>query len=230
MSVHSEPLAGVQQRIRAAADACGRVPESVRLIAVSKHKSLASIKTLADSGQVDFGENRMQEALDKIDQCTVPGIQWHFIGHIQANKTRFVPGHFAWVHTIDSEKLAQRIARATGESDHKVRLLIQVNISADPAKYGIAASEVFSLADRIMQLEDTGVQLRGLMTIGRRGAEDADARQTFAGLRKLLEQCRERFGEQLSELSMGMSDDYELAIREGATMVRVGTALFGARD
>ena len=212
-----------------AARSCGRSPQAIRLIAVSKQKSLADISALASSGQIDFGENRMQEALDKIGQCTVPGIQWHFIGHIQTNKTRFVPGNFAWVHSIDSAKQAQRIAAAASSARQTVKLLIQVNVADDPAKHGVPASEVFPLVESILELDGSGVQLRGLMTIGRRGVGESDTRRTFADLRVLLAQCRVRFGEQLTELSMGMSGDYELAIREGATMVRVGTALFGER-
>lgn len=230
MTIHSDALAKVQHRIDEAARSSGRPPETVRLIAVSKQKSLAEIEALADAGQVDFGENRMQEALDKIGQCSVAGIHWHFIGHIQTNKTRFVPGNFSWVHTIDSAKQARRIAAAARAGNHNVNLLIQVNVADDPAKHGVHASEVFALAESILELDEPGAQLRGLMTIGRRAAGKSITRRAFAELRVLLEQCRQRFGEQLAELSMGMSGDYELAIREGATMVRVGTALFGERD
>ncbi len=229
MSSRAAELAEVRERIAAAARKAGRPPDAVRLIAVSKTRPAVDIAALADLGQRDFGENQMQEALEKIERLQGRGLEWHFIGHLQSNKTRFVPGHFSWVHSLDSERLAARISAAVPEGEPAVRLLVQVNVFRDPAKHGVAGSDLFALLDAILGRELPGIRLCGLMTIGRLAIGAPDTRRGFARARQLLEQCRERFGESFSELSMGMSGDYELAIEEGATMVRVGSALFGSR-
>ena len=225
----AERLAAVGERIAAAARRSGRLPQEVRLIAVSKTKSLQDIQSLVDLGVKDFGENQVQEALGKLAQCREKPLNWHFIGHLQSNKCRLIPGNFSWVHSIDSEKLARRIAQAAGEADAGVNLLLQVNVSADPAKHGIPGRDLFPVLERILEQASQRTRLRGLMTIGYRDASDDDRRRSFAALRQLLEQCQQRFGQSMTELSMGMSGDFELAIEEGATMVRVGTALFGPR-
>ena len=225
----AERLAAVGERIAAAARRSGRLPQAVRLIAVSKTKTLQDIQSLADLGVKDFGENQIQEALDKLVQFRQTALDWHFIGHLQSNKCKFIPGNFSWVHSIDSEKLVRRIAQATRDADASVNLLLQVNVSADPAKHGVPSRELFSLVEHILEQTSGRTQLRGLMTIGYHGAGVDDRRRSFAALRLLLEQCQQRFGASMTELSMGMSDDFELAIEEGATMVRVGTALFGPR-
>ena len=225
----AERLAEVSERIAAAARRAGRLPQAVRLIAVSKTKSVQDIRSLADLGVKDFGENQIQEALGKLAQFREPALDWHFIGHLQSNKCKFIPGHFSWVHSIDSEKLVRRIAQAAREADASVNLLLQVNVSADPAKHGVPGRDLFPLLEKLLEHESEQIRLRGLMTIGYRGASDDDRRRSFAALRQLLEQCRCRFGPSLTELSMGMSGDFEMAIEEGATMVRVGTALFGPR-
>jgi pyridoxal phosphate enzyme (YggS family) len=229
MSGAAGRLQAIRERIAAAARRAGRVPEQVRLIAVSKNQPLAAIATLADLGQRDFGESQMQEALDKIGRLEKPGLEWHFIGHLQSNKTRFVPGHFAWVHSVDSERIAARLAAATQEHGSELRLLVQVNAFDDPAKFGVDCDGLLPLVDSILSRRLTGVRLCGLMTIARFGLDAGATRRGFARTRELLHQCSERFGSQFSELSMGMSGDFELAIEEGATMVRVGTALFGSR-
>jgi pyridoxal phosphate enzyme (YggS family) len=229
VSSRAEKLAEVRERIAVAARKSGRAPDAVRLIAVSKTKPVEAIQALADLGQRDFGENQMQEALEKIERLRGRGLEWHFIGHLQSNKTRFIGGHFGWVHSVDSERLAGRIAAAVGEGQPAVRLLVQVNVFRDPAKHGVASEELFALLDAILARDLPGIRLCGLMTIGRLGGSEADTRRGFARARRLLEDCRQRFGEGFRELSMGMSGDYPLAIEEGATMVRVGSALFGAR-
>ncbi|UCE77767.1 MAG: YggS family pyridoxal phosphate-dependent enzyme [Gammaproteobacteria bacterium] len=229
MSSPAEKLAEVRERIAEAARKSGRVPDAVRLIAVSKTKPVEAIEALADLGQRDFGENQMQEALEKIERLRGRGLEWHFIGHLQSNKTRFIGGHFSWVHSVDSERLAGRIAAAVRDGEPAVRLLVQVNVFRDPAKHGVASEELFALLDAILARDLPGIRLCGLMTIGRLGGSEADTRRGFARARRLLEDCRQRFGEGFKELSMGMSGDYPLAIEEGATMVRVGTALFGSR-
>jgi hypothetical protein len=226
----AERLAAVAERIAAAARRSGRLPQAVRLIAVSKTKTVQDIQSLANLGVRDFGENQMQEALGKLAQFRETALDWHFIGHLQSNKCRFIPGNFSWVHSIDSEKLVWRIAQVARDADASVNLLLQVNVSADPAKHGVPSQDIFPLVEHIHQRAPDRTRLRGLMTIGYRGASDDERRRSFAALRQLLEQCQQRFGESMTELSMGMSGDFELAIEEGATMVRVGTALFGPRQ
>jgi len=229
MSCGTERLVQVRERIAVAARKAGRAPDAVRLIAVSKTKPVEDIAALADLGQHDFGENQMQEALEKIERLRGRGLEWHFIGHLQSNKARFVGEHFSWVHSVDSERLAGRIAASVRKGNPAVRLLIQVNVFGDPAKHGVASEDLFPLLDAILARDLPGIRLCGLMTIGRLGGGEADTRRGFAQARRLLEACRQRFGAGFSELSMGMSGDYQLAIEEGATMVRVGSALFGAR-
>jgi pyridoxal phosphate enzyme (YggS family) len=226
---HADRLAEVRERIATAALRSGRAPEAVRLIAVSKTKPVADIETLARLGQRDFGENQMQEALEKIGRLRGRGLEWHFIGHLQSNKTRFVPGHFGWVHSLDSERLATRLSAAAEEAGSEVRLLVQVNAFRDPAKHGVMSEDLFDFVDAILARGLPGIRLRGLMTIGRLGLDAGQTRLGFVRTRELLEGCRARFGADFSELSMGMSADYELAVEEGATMVRVGSALFGSR-
>jgi hypothetical protein len=224
-----EAIGSVRQRIAEAAQLSGRSAGNVRLIAVSKRQPVAAIEALIACGQKDFGENQMQEAIDKIGHLQGRPVEWHFVGHLQSNKTRHVGGNFNWVHTIDSVKLARRIAASADEAGRVVKLLLQVNVSGDPAKHGIEQNDLFPLVDTLLEEQLKTIPLSGLMTIGHRGANETDIRATFAGLRTLLEQCRQRFGESFSELSMGMSEDFELAVEEGATMVRVGEALFGHR-
>ncbi|MEN8761447.1 MAG: YggS family pyridoxal phosphate-dependent enzyme [Thiogranum sp.] len=226
----AERLAAVDERIATAARRSGRLPQQVRLIAVSKTQTLQDIQALADLGVSDFGENQIQEALGKLAQFRQTALDWHFIGHLQSNKCKFIPGNFSWVHSVDSEKLLRRIDQAARDADASVNLLLQVNVSADPAKHGVPSGELFPLVEHLLEQTSGKTQLRGLMTIGYRGAGADDRRRSFAALRQLLEQCQQRFEESMTELSMGMSGDFELAIEEGATMVRIGTALFGPRQ
>lgn len=225
----ADSLEKIRQRIDAAAQRSGRRGEDIRLIAVSKHQPLSAIEKLAARGQQDFGENQVQEAIDKIAQLRDRSLEWHFIGHLQSNKTRYTGSHFSWIHTLDSLRLARRIATSAEDAGRTIRLLLQVNVSADPAKHGIAPDELFPLVDELLEADLKGIRLCGLMTIGRRGAGESESRDTFSALRSLLEQCRQRFGSSFSELSMGMSNDYEWAVEEGATMLRIGKALFGER-
>lgn len=221
-------LEAVRRRIAAAAARSGRSADAVRLIAVSKTQSLAAVQAMAAAGQTDFGESTIQDAATKIPFC--PRLSWHLVGHLQSNKTAQVPGLFDWVHSVDSEKLARRIARAAQGQDKVINILLQVNISADPAKYGFHPDELFAVTERLLEANAAGIRLRGLMTIGRRGVEAAETRRAFAELRELARVAARRFGDAyFAELSMGMSGDYEMAVEEGATMVRVGTALFGER-
>lgn len=221
-------LRAVRERVAAAAARSGRQARDVRLIAVSKTRPLADVEALAAAGQVDFGESTIQDASTKIPHR--PDLSWHLIGHLQSNKTRFVPGLFDWVHSVDSEKLAARIARAAEQQGKVIKVLLQVNVSGDPAKYGFGVDELFAVAERLLEKNYAGIRLKGLMTIGRRGLDEAGTRRSFSDLRELARGAAERFGEAyFDELSMGMSGDYEIAIEEGATQVRVGTGLFGER-
>jgi len=224
-----DALTEVRQRIADAAQRAGRSADAVRLVAVSKRQPLEAIETLIACGQKDFGENQVQEAVDKIHRLNDGSVEWHFIGHLQSNKTRHVGGNFSWVHTVDSVKLVRRIAASASEAGRCVNLLLQVNVSGDPAKHGIAEDALFPVIDTVLEEQFDTIRLRGLMTIGYRDVAEAETRRSFSRLRELLESCRSRYGEDFSELSMGMSSDYPLAIEEGATLVRVGSALFGAR-
>ncbi len=225
-----DAIAVVRQRIADAAQRAGRRAEDVRLIAVSKRQPLEAIEALIACGQKDFGENQMQEAIGKIESLKDTSLEWHFIGHLQSNKTRHVGANFSWVHAVDSAKLARRIAASAAEANTTVNVLLQVNVSGDPAKHGIAEEGLFPLIDTLLEEPLPGIRPRGLMTIGYRDVGESETRRSFARLRELLVQCRSRYGDDFSELSMGMSGDYPLAIEEGATLVRVGSALFGARQ
>jgi hypothetical protein len=223
-------LQGIRTRIRTAAGAAGRDPEAIRLIAVSKRMPADYVRMAMAAGQFCFGENTVQDALTKQALINDPRTEWHFIGHLQSNKAKAIPGRFDWLHTLDSHKLARQLSGAALEAGHLVNVLLQVNVADDPAKFGLPAGRVPAFVDSLLEAKLAGIRLRGLMTIGRQTA-DADLRRTeFASLRELGRRCAERFGSELfSELSMGMSADFELAIVEGATMVRVGSSIFGAR-
>jgi hypothetical protein len=223
-------LEGVCRRIGQAAAAAGRDPGEVRLIAVSKYMSVAHINCALEAGQHCFGENTVQDAMSKISRIRDPACEWHFIGHLQSNKAGFLPGNFTWLHTLDSIKLARKLAAHCLANGSELKVLAQVNIAEDPDKYGVHPDTVFAFVDALLREELPGISLHGLMTIGRRESTPAERCRDFSGLRILREACAERFGESLfRELSMGMSSDFESAIREGATLVRIGSAVFGPR-
>jgi hypothetical protein len=230
MNPANERLQAIRQRLAEAARRAGREPAEVRLIAVSKKQPVAAIQALAELGVRDFGESQVQEALGKIEHFEGRGLNWHLIGHLQSNKTRHVPGHFHWVHSVDSARLARRLSEAAGAGGPPLKLLLQVNVAGDPAKHGLLPADLYATVDELLGQQLHGVEVCGLMTIGYLEAGESRARASFAALRRLLEGCRQRFGDSFHELSMGMSGDFETAIEEGATMVRVGTALFGARS
>jgi hypothetical protein len=223
-------LQALQARIRATADAAGRNPEEIRLIAVSKYMPPEVIRMAIGAGQRRFGENTVQESLRKLPLLREPDTEWHFIGHLQSNKARFIPGNFDWLHTLDSLKLARKLSGHAGAAGTRLNLLIQVNISGDPAKFGLPPERTLAFAEELLGADLQGLTLRGLMTIGRRGATDAECLTDFSRLRALRDTCARRLGaEHFRELSMGMSSDFEAAIRAGATMIRLGSAIFGAR-
>lgn len=217
----------VRARLIRAAQAAGRAPESVCLLAVSKLQPVAMIREAAAAGQVDFGENYVQEGCDKVAALAdVPGLVWHFIGQLQSNKTREVAAHFDWAHTVDRMRVAERLSAQRPAHLPPLQVLLQVRLADEPGKGGVAPAEVPALAAAIAALPR--LQLRGLMCIPPPVADPEAQRRPFRELRELLESLRAA-GMQLDTLSMGMSDDLEAAILEGATIVRVGTAIFGKR-
>lgn len=220
----------VRQRIRTAAADAGRDPGSVRLVAVSKRIPVDAVRAAISAGQTCFGENTVQDAATRQDVITDPGIDWHYIGHLQSNKAAAVATRFDCLHTLDSMKLARRLSAARPVGHAALRVLLQVNVADDPDKSGLTGVQLPVFIDELLAAELPGIELRGLMTIGRRQADGAARRAEFDSLYRLGEECAARFGRKhFAELSMGMSDDFELAILSGATLVRVGSRLFGAR-
>ena len=223
-------LQSVRERIRQAAAASGRNPDEIRLVAVSKTVGSADIIRAIDAGQHIFGESTVQDAMTKQALMEDPANEWHFIGHLQTNKARHIPGNFAWLHTLDSLKLARKLSTCAETWGVVVNALLQINIADDPDKFGIHPDSVFTFFDELLQAGLNGIRLRGLMTIGRREGSAADCHRAFSQLRELRDACAIRFGDSLfRELSMGMSGDFEIAVAEGSTMVRVGSAIFGER-
>jgi pyridoxal phosphate enzyme (YggS family) len=231
MATIAENLQAVKSRIRRAAEAAGREPASVALLAVSKTHPPQRVREAREAGQRAFGENYVQEATQKMDALGDAGLEWHLIGPLQSNKTRVAAERFDWVHTVSSEKVARRLSEQRQEWSRAGRaplnVLIQVNISGEPTKAGVDARSLLPLAEKLVELKN--LRLRGLMAIPEPTTDTALQRSRFSEIRRLLEGLN-RQGLQLDTLSMGMSDDLESAIAEGATIVRVGTAIFGARD
>ncbi|MDP2134775.1 MAG: YggS family pyridoxal phosphate-dependent enzyme [Sulfuritalea sp.] len=221
-------LQAVRARIAAACAVAGRSPDSVQLLAVSKTWPATRVRQAVAAGQHAFGENYVQEALDKIALLATAGIEWHFIGPLQGNKTRPVAENFAWVHSVDRLRIAERLAAQRPPQLPPLQVCLQVNVSGEASKSGCMPQQSLDLAAAIGSL--TSLRLRGLMTIPEPTPDLMRQRQQFALLRKTLERINAEFGSGLDTLSMGMSDDLEAAIMEGATVVRVGTAIFGNRD
>ncbi len=221
-----ERLQAIRQRIENACRDAGREPDQVTLLAVSKTRNSDELRALAALGQRRFGENYLQEALSKITALQDLDLEWHFIGPLQSNKTRPVAENFAWVHSIDRLKLAQRLNDQRPAELAPLNICLQVNVSDEESKSGVSFTDLPELALQVSRLPR--LQLRGLMAIPA-PADDFEAqRRPLRLLREALQQLN-REGLQLDTLSMGMSDDLEAAVAEGATMVRIGTALFGPR-
>ena len=228
----AENLDAVLQKIQQCAETAGRDVNDIQLIAVSKTRSLDEVRVLASLGQSRFGENTIQDAMSKIPQLSQQALEWHFIGHLQSKKAGKIPGYFQWIHSVDSIKLAQKLANAmaSNSKNSKLNCLIQVNVSGEHSKSGLQPGAVKDFLREILALQLPCLSWRGLMTIGVRGDEQ-QTREAFAQLRSLQRSCRDEFNlPGFDQLSMGMSGDYCLAIEEGATMVRVGTSIFGQRD
>jgi hypothetical protein len=219
----AENLEAVRNRIRNAALAAGRDPASVRLVAISKTKPVEDLQEAFAAGQRDFGENYAQELRDKADRLGT-GWTWHFVGSLQRNKVKYVVGRASLVHDVDDIGLAEEIGKRSG--DRPTAILLGVNIGREPQKSGVLPDDALATAERIMEIP--GVKLRGLMCIPPAAEDPEAARPHFEALAALAAEGRKR-GLPLDELSMGMSGDYEVAIRCGATLVRVGSAIFGAR-
>lgn len=218
----------IGERIRAAEQRFGRKPSSVQLLAVSKKHPSASIREAIDAGQTCFGENYVQEMVEKAAELANDNsnLEWHFIGPIQSNKTRLIASTARWVHSVDSLKIAQRLSEQKPADAPEINICLQVNISNETSKSGVQPEELAALASQIAALP--GIRLRGLMAIPAPEQDFAQQRAVFAQVRALQEDLVAQ-GFTLDTLSMGMTDDMEAAIAEGATIVRIGTAIFGSR-
>ena len=211
---------------KAAADA-GRGPGSVRLLAVSKKQPLPRVRDAIAAGQRDFGENQAQEGIGKIAAIADPALTWHFIGHLQTNKTRAVAAHFDWVHSVDRLKTARRLSEQRPDGLPDLKVLVQVNVDDETSKSGVPIAAAGELAAAIAGLPR--LELRGLMCLPAVRHDFEEQRRPFRRLRRLADELRAG-GLPMDTLSMGMSDDFRAAIFEGSTIVRVGTAIFGARN
>ena len=220
-------LQAVRARIARAAQAAQRAAGDILLLAVSKTIPAERIAEAHAAGQRAFGENHAQEAVEKITVLATLSLDWHFIGPIQSNKARVIAQHFGWVHSVEREKIAERLNAARPEGMAPLNVCIQVNVSGEATKSGVAPGEEAKLAEAIARLPR--LKLRGLMAIPEPTADVTLQRRRFALLRELKDGLRAR-GHALDTLSMGMSDDFEAAILEGATIVRIGTAIFGPRQ
>jgi len=226
MTTISKALQAVQARVQRAAMQCGRSPESIALIAVSKTVSAESLRVAYAGGQRAFGESYVQEALPKIAVLQDLALEWHFIGPLQSNKTKLVAENFAWVHSVERAKIAQRLSEQRPDALPPLNLCLQVNVSGEASKSGVAPAEVVALAQAVATLPK--IKLRGLMAIPEATDDVSKQHAQFRLLRELRDALNAQ-GFALDTLSMGMSGDLEVAIAEGATMVRVGSAIFGAR-
>ena len=226
MTTIASNLQAVRAGMIAASVSAGRAANDISLLAVSKTFPAAALREACQAGQTRFAESYVQEAMDKIAQLHGLPIEWHFIGPIQSNKTRLIAEHFAWVHSVDRLKIAERLSAQRPVHLPPLQLCLQVNISNEASKSGVMPDQVSDLAQEIVKLPN--VTLRGLMAVPAPGDDVSVQRASFAQLRELQDQLN-RQGLQLDTLSMGMSDDFAVAIAEGATMVRVGSAIFGNR-
>ena len=224
MSTIAENIANVRERISRAAHTVERDPQNITLMAVSKTRPASAIRDAWAAGLTHVGENYLQEALDKIGQLQDLPLTWHFIGPIQSNKTRAIAEHFDWVHSVDRLKIAQRLSAQRPPQLPPLNICLQVNISGEDSKSGVALDELAVLSKEIAALP--GLHLRGLMAIPAPAADSAARRQPLQALREAMAALELP----LDTLSMGMSDDLTEAVQEGATIVRIGSALFGARD
>lgn len=225
----SEKIAEVQRRIEDACRRVGRNPDEVILIAVSKTRPVDALMEAYNAGALHFGENKVQELTDKIPQMP-PDIHWHMIGHLQRNKVKYIVGKTAFIHSVDSLRLAEEISKEAVRQNVTVQILIEVNVAQEDSKFGLSAEETPDIVKEIAKLP--GVQLKGLMTIAPYTEDAENNRLYFRKLKQLSVDIKNKNIDNVSMdvLSMGMTGDYEVAVEEGATCVRVGTGIFGERD
>lgn len=222
-------ISQIRQRIDAACHKAGRDPQTVHLLAVSKKKPLSDIEEAVAAGQKMVGENYVQEFVAKYDDCTVD-VDWHYIGALQSNKVKYLRGKVAMIHSVDRLSLAREIDRQWAKCDRPINVLIQVNIGNEETKAGVTADELEPLVREISALQN--LHICGLMAIPPHSTTPEESRQWFRAMRQLADSidALKLPNVSMDELSMGMSDDFEVAIEEGATLIRIGTAIFGARD
>jgi pyridoxal phosphate enzyme (YggS family) len=222
-------LADVRERIARAADRAGRDPTSIRLVAVSKTFPIDHIRAAVDAGQVDFGENKVQEALQKMTQAADLNVRWHLVGHLQRNKARKAAAYFDMIQSVDDDVLVERINQAAREAGRQLDVLVQVNLAGEATKHGVPAEGLTAVLTAVRRAP--AVRLCGLMLLPPAEAAAEASRPHFAALRRLRDKlvADGHDAAALAELSMGMSHDFEVAIEEGATIVRVGSAIFGQR-
>ena len=220
-------LAQIQHNILIYCKKHQRNPDDIQLLAVSKTKPANLIRQAYHAGQLMFGENYLQESLEKINQLNDLAIEWHFIGAIQSNKTRELAENFSWVHSIDRLKIAQRLSKQRPDSMPPLNICLQININQESSKNGLNLNEVDSILSEITSLPN--IRLRGLMAIPVKADKFTEQRENFAQMKSLLKSLQKKHP-QMDTLSMGMSNDMEAAIAEGSTILRIGTAIFGARN
>lgn len=222
-------LAAVRERLARSAERAGRLPSSVRLVAISKTRPADDVRAAYEAGQTEFGENRVQEALEKLGATADIPIAWHLVGHLQSNKARRAAGAFDWIHSIDSVDLLKRVDAAAEEAGRRPELLVQVDLAGEPTKHGAPAEAWLALIEAASACRTARVA--GLMLLPPFLPDPEDVRPYFRRLREIRDELAARGTppDMLRELSMGMSHDFEVAIEEGATLVRVGTAIFGER-
>lgn len=223
-------LKTIQEKIRKAERSANRAPESVQLLAVSKTRSPEEIREAFNAGQILFGENYIQEALTKEEKLADLPISWHFVGHLQSNKARFAVKFFDLIHSVDSFKLAAEIGKQAAKGNKIQKILVQVRLGDEKSKSGIAPESLASILNEIKNLSNISVE--GLMTVPPPVEEAEENRIHFRRLRELMEEANAAgiLPAPMATLSMGMTDDFEVAVSEGATLVRIGTAIFGARS
>jgi len=229
MSNITENLDAVEKKIQAACDRAQRSRDSVTLIAVSKTKPVSDIREAMDYGIKVFGENKVQELRDKTSEIK-EDLHWHMIGHLQNNKVKYLPGMVDMIHSVDNLKLAQEIEKQAAKHDIVMDILCEVNMAGEDTKFGLTPEECIPFVDSIKDFEH--IRIRGLMTIAPYTEDPESNRQYFKGLRELLNKANEMklTKEPMDTLSMGMTGDYEVAVEEGATLIRVGTGIFGERN
>ena len=220
-------LSAILQRIAEAARGCGRNPESVRLVTVAKTQPVALVRTAIDAGAGIIGENYIQEARLKIETLIHLPVHWHFIGHLQSNKAKYAVRMFELIHSVDSEKLAAEVDKQARKAGKIQNILVQVNISKEPSKSGVEQERALDMIQTINAYQN--IRVKGLMTMPPFFDAPELARPYFAALSRLRDQAQQHLGIALHDLSMGMTGDFEVAIEEGATLVRIGTAIFGER-